>query len=1406
MRPKSHVFNYVSVFIIFLFCMAPFPLHAADMKDYCIIPPYVKRDVQPNVLILMDNSRIMGNEAYGDSNALFNVATDSYDPTKKYAGYFLPNLYYSYSSNQFIPDPNGIFSGNILNWALTSRYDLLQSILVGGKSRSRQTNINTLTGISNSWEKKYNGCIFRVDGQNVTITEESINGCTLLSGLRLSYNEPATNVAKITLKDRLKFFTVDIAKKISETSAELMETLIDALATNAYAAKPLRINTNSISDATQGQVYSVTICAEGGSASDYTWSITTNLPDPANWTIISSGTSCTTFSNILLVTTAVDSYSITFRVTDSNGHTTTKTLSLKVIFSPFRSMSFNIWVCAGNYTTNCNTASQPVKEGIVDMFWDRARFGLEDFNQVAGTLNPNYPGGASCIPANPKESFLTNVENASPIGDAFLITPLVNGMYTAIDYFKNDTSANCNPFAGSRPCLKNYILMITAGEGADNPPNPNAGSPNVFLDPVSCNPTSNPPAAYNLSKNACYGFNNDLRPDEATYPGRQYVSTFIVNTMGVNGNILSEAANAGGGTYYNVTDPSQLREALIQAFLDIIKRAAAGTAASVLASGEGQGANLIQAVFYPRTQKIQFGGIYDSEIFWTGRLANYWYYVDPFFKNSTILEDTTKDGILNITDDLTLRFRYNPTIEQTVADLYPYGSTSIDHTVIFENVKTLWEAGIDLWNRDLTISPRTVYTTIDGIQLMDFSTENVNPETLLPYFDLPITDIDLDGFKDGDLNRSGGDLDSDDAARLIRYVKGEDFPQLRSRTTGVDLDGDGKISGTNEEGKVWKLGDVLNSTPKISSWIPLSNYHRLYSDGTYGPVGQEPLSSDPPDPTHYITTAGYKGRGMVFAGGNDGMLHAFKLGTLKIICRDCVTPASLTGSDLGKEVWAFIPKNALPYLKYLTDPGYCHVYTVDLSPYIFDASINGNATDTKTVDSWRTILIGGMRLGGACKNSGSSCTVDINGDGSINDKDCVKTPIANVGYSSYFALDITDFLANQADPVGHPPQLLWEFSHPELGFATTGPAVVRIGEKTKNGDWFVVLGSGPTGPISTSDQQFLGGSDQPLKLFIFNLKDGPGKKNANVTIKTPSPSIPDAFAGSLMNATFDSDLDYQDEVIYIPYVKKCTATNSFCEANKWNDGGVLRLLTKKSSTPSQWALSTVKDGIGPVTSAVTKLENKNKGILWLYFGTGRYYFEQLTTVDDGNLRRTLFGVKEPCFSTSGFDVSCISTVSGLTDVTDIANIPTNPDDSGFKGWYITLEDDGNYTYLEGSPPTAVTRRYRTERVITDPLATTTGIVFFTTYKPYDDVCALGGKSFIWALKYDTGGAPGALLKGVALLQVSTGSIEQVNLSKAMTEMGERRTSAMEGVPPMAQGLSILSPPPPVKRTIHMRER
>ncbi|GFP22409.1 type IV pilus assembly protein PilY1, partial [Candidatus Hakubella thermalkaliphila] len=210
--------------------------------------------------------------------------------------------------------------------------------------------------------------------------------------------------------------------------------------------------------------------------------------------------------------------------------------------------------------------------------------------------------------------------------------------------------------------------------------------------------------------------------------------------------------------------------------------------------------------------------------------------------------------------------------------------------------------------------------------------------------------------------------------------------------------------------------------------------------------------------------------------------------------------------------------------------------------------------------------------------------------------------------------------------------------------------------------------------------------DQYLRLFVLDFKTG-------ALVRTIDTTIPYAFAGSMLNATIDTDSDYQDDVVYIPYVKRTGTSPNF----SWTEGGIGRLVTREdlngndiraegntALNPANWRWSVVMDNIGPVTSSVANLINKNRGELWLYFGTGRYYFEQGVNTDDATGQRQIFGIKEPCFSRAGFDSNCglfrsfctTPTTSNpcgdLRNVTDMANAPSNPTVVGYNGWYIKL--------------------------------------------------------------------------------------------------------------------------------------
>ena len=1311
---------------LFFALSTPIDSHAA-MTDYCLVPPYVIQNVAPNVMVVVDNSGSMFLFSYFDGFTTNdpiddNLCTSSSDPCTgfttpgtypnyKYYGYFNPDYWYAYSSNRFYAAApktgSGIsgaraknsteWDGSFLNWLTMRRIDVIRKVLTGGKKT---------TGEGSGYERLL-GEVADCDSRGRYKRIANADNYTPYSGTRKIY--------------------VNTAGGSCNGSGS---------GTSSFSVR---------NDSAGGD----------GTGSEGTFNVAVRVPIPVEGVLQSVvGTRARIGLSFYHVNSSTPQGGYV-RVSVSGGSLSSTVNEINLTRpSANTPLAETLWTVTGYF------AQQASIEGGPGPRYNPSDFTINNSNDPYnyGTGTPRWP---SC-----SKSYVLYITDGEPCADGYLPATISNYASGRSDY--NCSGTSC-PAVGSFPA-STFTSCSGGGESA------------------SCGGIVSGCYVAGFEDVALWAHTTDLRNNPTlgvnNMSGIQSLGLYVIYAFGKGSTLLRYAAINGGfedinsnnipdlqsewdnngdgepDTFYEADEGYALEAAIRGAFTSILKRASSGTAASVLASGEGRGANLVQAVFYP---KRRFG---NDIISWTGENQNLWFYVDPFFANSSIREDTQTDQQLHLVNDYIVQLYFDNTSQLTKARRYidTDGDGDADTqttTIPFENVVNLWNSGEILWSR--TVNPsnpadtnnRTIFTTIDGTTFLTNNFTVTNKTTLRPYLDVSTDTLSeyLIRFTHGE-GLTTKDLDGDGTTDVF----------------GIDSDGDGaddyrdRMVTIGSETKVWKLGDVVDSTPRIASWVPLNNYNTVYHDQTY---------------KSFTETTEYESRGMVFAGGNDGMLHAFKLGNLEILNTQYVK-AQLTGSDIGKEIWAFIPKNALPYLKYIADPEYCHLFTVDLTTYIFDASISGDPDDTKTANSWRTILIGGMRFGGACKPKNVNCAT------ATPNSICAPVEVSgsSVGYSSYFALDVTD----QSNP-----QLLWEFSDPELGFTTTGPAVVRIGNSSVNGNWYVVFGSGPTGPVDTTGLQFLGRSDQNLKLFILNLETG-------ALLRKIDTGIQYAFAGSMYNSTNDTDLDYQDDVIYIGYVKKTGTT--------WTDGGVGRLITKESTDTATWAWSTLVDGIGAVTSSTARLQNKNTYTLWLFFGTGRYFYVQSSATDDPDSQRTLFGIKEPCYSSAGLSYTCTTSVNAgdLTDVTDINDVPeaSEAESASFKGWKINLDLSGNYTYLEGS--SSVTRSYKAERVITDSLATTSGIVFYTAFKPYSDECAIGGKTFLWAVKYDTGGAGGALLKGIALIQVSTAAIEQINLSSAFSQKGGRCTSAMEGVPPTAQGLSLITMPPPVKRVIHVKER
>lgn len=202
------------------------------------------------------------------------------------------------------------------------------------------------------------------------------------------------------------------------------------------------------------------------------------------------------------------------------------------------------------------------------------------------------------------------------------------------------------------------------------------------------------------------------------------------------------------------------------------------------------------------------------------------------------------------------------------------------------------------------------------------------------------------------------------------------------------------IPSKNQE---WILGDIVNSDPVF-----------MHAND----FGYETLQASEADSYADYKKAKTAGKPVVFIGGNDGMLHAFRA--------DVGDPKS------GEELFAYVPNGVYENLSKLTSVDYSHTYFVDGSPTVGDAYFDG---------AWHTMLIGSLGAGG----------------------------------KSVFALDVTEF-ATKAPELAVPTAskiVKWEISDAnDIGLTYSKPQIARL----NNGEWAAIFGNGYN---SKNEQAFL---------------------------------------------------------------------------------------------------------------------------------------------------------------------------------------------------------------------------------------------------------------------------------------------------------------------------------------------
>ncbi len=123
---------------------------AQTMDQYYAVPPFVSNQVQPNILLLMDNSGSMSNRACETvacgvlSDGSVSTVT-TFTNTTRYSGFFDPLLCYVHDSgvdNRFEPGTVKVlvgtactateWDGNFFNWAVLRRLDAVKKAMMGG--------------------------------------------------------------------------------------------------------------------------------------------------------------------------------------------------------------------------------------------------------------------------------------------------------------------------------------------------------------------------------------------------------------------------------------------------------------------------------------------------------------------------------------------------------------------------------------------------------------------------------------------------------------------------------------------------------------------------------------------------------------------------------------------------------------------------------------------------------------------------------------------------------------------------------------------------------------------------------------------------------------------------------------------------------------------------------------------------------------------------------------------------------------------------------------------------------------------------------------------------------------------------------------------------------------------------
>ena len=425
----------------------------------------------------------------------------------------------------------------------------------------------------------------------------------------------------------------------------------------------------------------------------------------------------------------------------------------------------------------------------------------------------------------------------------------------------------------------------------------------------------------------------------------------------------------------------------------------------------------------------------------------------------------------------------------------------------------------------------------------------------------------------------------------------------------------------------------------------------------------------------------------VYVGANDGMLHAFDASTAKDGMGKPVPVA-----NAGKELFAYLPRSVSYHSlsNLVSKDSSKFMPTVDGVPVTRDVYFSQSTTSpVSTSPGWRTILVGGLRLGGR-----GVYALDITDPASMD--------AGKVLWE--FHAHMSDFTAwsdgRTVNPGGKPSNLGYTYGQPNIGRLSNGKWVVLV-----PGGYFPDCAKAPFDGCYTPPEA----ANTFSSLFVLDAQTGKLIRE----LKTSDVRNGPTSRGLATPVLGDYDDDQVDDVAFAGDL----------DGNLWR-------YDLSASDPRAWtvtlAFKPATAGAQPITSMPRLFADPATGKFMVVFGTGKY----LGPGDNAdNTIQSVYGIRE-----NGTTVTRSQLVAqtlkettaddGKTIARGLTNKPV-PADKG--GWYFDL------SLVAG------------ERVVVTPAALfDSGRVVIQTLIPSGDPCASGLSGALMVVNAATGGSAGGI--------------------------------------------------------------